>query len=143
MQSDPGMGNSFVRSGSTSGEAMRETGGGEEEDQLMGELGGRGLESRKAEAKMSTVQLKATIGSSETLESWIYASFTAVSVYSDEFLVGVTRLAQVEDDGSTSVSLAPEIGKAGSEPADFGAYIEVGSSSDLTTTSGGIPTSSS
>jgi hypothetical protein len=47
---------------------MRETGGGEEEGQIMGELGGRGPESRKAEAKMSVVQSEATIALSETLE---------------------------------------------------------------------------
>jgi hypothetical protein len=121
---------------------MRETGEGEE-GQIMGELGGRGLESRKAEAKMSMVQSEATIASSETLESSIYASFTALSVYSDELLVEATRSAQVEEDRSTSVSPAPEFGKAGSELVDSGAYIEVGSSSDLTITSGGIPTSSS
>lgn len=143
MQSDPGMVESFMRSGSTSGEVMREVGGGEEEGQIMGELGGRGLESRQAEAKMSMVQSEATVASSETLESWIYASFRAVSVYSDEFLAEVTRSAQVEEDRSTSVSPVPEFGRAGSEPADSGANIEVGSSSDLTTTSGGIPTSSS
>jgi hypothetical protein len=143
MQSDPRMVNSLMRSGSTSGEDMRETGGSEEEGQIMGELGGRGLESRKAEAEMSMVQSEATIISSETLASWIYASFTAVSVYSDEFLMEVTRSAQVEEDRSTSVSPAPEFKKAGSEPADSGAYVEVGSSSNLTTTSGGIPTSNS
>jgi hypothetical protein len=130
---------------------MRETGGSEEEGQIMGELGGRGLVSRKAEAEMSMVQSEATIISSETLASWIYASFTAVSVYSDEFLVQVTRTesAQVEEDRSTSVSPVPEFGKTGSsEPAEFsraGAFIEVGSCSNLTTrtTRGGIPTSSS
>lgn len=45
MQSDPGAVDSFRRSGSTPGEAMRETGGREEEGQISGELGGRGLES--------------------------------------------------------------------------------------------------
>ena len=134
---------SFMSSGSTSGEDMRETGGSEEEGQIMGELGGKGLEPRKPEAKMSMVQSEATTTSSETLESWIYASFTAVSVYSNGFLVEVTRSAQVEEDGSTSVSPAPEFGKAGSEPADTGARIEIRGSSNLTTTSGGIPTSSS
>jgi hypothetical protein len=143
MQSDPGNVDSFIRSESTSEEAMRETGEGEEEGQIMGELGGRGLESRKAEAKMSMVQSEATIASSETLESSIYTSFTAVSVYSDGLLVEATKSAQVEEDRSTSVSPAPEFGKAGSELADSGAYIEVGSSSDLTITSGGIPASSS
>lgn len=135
---------SFMRSRSPSdGEAMQETGGSEEEGQIIGELGGRGLEPRKAEAEISTVQSEATIASSETLESWIYASFTAVCMQSDEFLVEVTRSAQVEEDRSTSVSPAPESRKAGSEPADSGACIEVGGSSNLTTTSGGIPTSSS
>jgi hypothetical protein len=109
----------------------------------MGELGGRGLESRGAGAKISMVQSEATITSSKALESWIYASFTALSVYSDKFLVEVTRSAQVEEDRSTSVSPAPECDKAGSELADRGAYIEEGCSSDLTTTSGGVPTSSS
>ena len=142
MQSDPGMVDSFMRSGLTSGEAMRETGEGEEEGQIMGELGGRGLESRRDEAKMS-VESEATIAFSETLESWIYASFTAVSVSSDEFFVDTTRSAQVDEDKSTSVSPAPEFGSAGSEPADSGAFIELGSSSDLTIRSGGVPISSS
>ena len=140
-QSDPGMVDSFMRSGSTSVEAMREVGGSEEEGQIMGELGGRGLEPRTAEAEMSMVQL---ITSSGTLESWIYASFTAISVHSDKFLVKGARSAQVEEeDRFTSVSPAPEFGKAGSEPADPDTYKEAGSSSDLTITSGGIPTSSS
>jgi hypothetical protein len=39
------------------------------------------------------VQSEATITSFETLELWIYA-FTGVSMYSDEFWVKVTRLAQ-------------------------------------------------
>ena len=69
MQSDPGMDDTFMRSGSTSGEDMRKTGGSEEEGQIMGELGGRGLELRKAEAEMSMVQSEATIISSETLAS--------------------------------------------------------------------------
>ena len=64
-------------------------------------------------------------------------------MYSDEFLVKATRSAQVEEDRSTIVSPAPEFGKAGSEPVDSGAYIEVSSSSNLRTTSGGIPTPSS
>ena len=122
---------------------MRETGGSDEEGQIMGELGGRGLESRKAEARMSIVQSEATIASSEILESWIYASFTAVSVCSDKVLVEVARSAQVDEDRSTNVSPAPEFLEVGSELADSGALIEVGSSSDLTTTRGGIPTSSS
>ena len=50
---------------------MRVTGGGEEEGKIMGELGGRGLESRRDEAKMSEsmVESEATIAFSETLES--------------------------------------------------------------------------
>ena len=53
------------------GETMRVTGGGEEEGKIMGELGGRGLESRRDEAKMSEsmVESEATIAFSETLES--------------------------------------------------------------------------
>ena len=80
MQSDPDIVDSFMRSGSTSGETLRETGGSEEEGLIMGELGGRGLESRKSEAEMSMVQSEATITPSETLESWIYASFSAETV---------------------------------------------------------------
>ena len=60
----------------------------------MGELAGRGLVSRKVEAEVSTMmqsEATSTIISSEILASWIYAPFTAVSVYSDEFLVQVTR----------------------------------------------------
>ena len=67
-------------------------------------------------------------------------------MYSDDFLLDeVTRSAQVEEDRSTRVSPALEFEKAVivSELADSGAYLEVGSSSDLMTTSGGIPTSSS
>ena len=149
MQSDPGIVDFFMWSGSTSGEDMRETGGSEEEGQIMGELGGRGLVSRKVEAEVSTMtQSEAMIISSEILASWIYAPFTSVSVYSDEFLLQMTRSesAQVEEDRSTSVSPLPEFGKTtgSSEPAESSgtsAFIEVGSTSDLTTTRGGIPTS--
>ena len=68
-----------------------------------------------------------------------------MSVCLGEFLVEATRSdsAQVDEDRSTSVSPAPEFGRAGSELADSGAYIALGSSSDLTITSGGVPTSSS
>ena len=56
----------------------------------------------------------------------------------------MTGSTQAEEGRCTSVSPDPELGKAGSEPADSGACIDVGSSSDLRTTiRGGIPTSSS
>ena len=76
MQSDPGIVDFSMRSGSTSGEDMREEGGSEEEGQTMGELAGRGLVSRKVEAVVSTMmQSEATIISSEILASWIICAF--------------------------------------------------------------------
>jgi hypothetical protein len=119
---------------------MRKIGGSGEEDQIPGELGGRGLGSRKAGAEMSMVEPEARIMFSETLESRIYASFTGVSVYSDKPL---SESAEVEDDRPTSVSPASEFGSPGSESVDSGGHTDVGSSSDLMITSGGIPTSRS
>ena len=130
---DPGAVGSFKRSESASGEAMRETGG-REEGQILGELGGKGLESRKAGAETSMVESEATILSLKASESWIYALVTGVSVYFEELFFEATRSTHVEDDRSTNVAPAPE---SASEPVD---PVDV---SNLTTTSGGVPTSNS
>ena len=81
MQSDPGIVDSFIRSGSTSGEDMRWES--EEEGRTMGELAGRGLVSRKVETEVSTMmQSEATIISSEILASWnICAFYSRVRVF--------------------------------------------------------------
>jgi len=130
---------SFERSRSSSGEAMREVGGSEEEGQILGELG-IGLESQKAGAGVSS---EATVTSSETLESWIYAPFIGVRSSPGEFVFQAIRSTQVEDDKSTNSSPDPEFGKVESEPAASGACVGIDSSSNLISTSGGIPTSSS
>jgi len=120
---------------------MREVGGSEEEGQILGELG-IGLESQKAGAGISKVSSEATVTSSETLESWIYAPFSVHST-PDEFSFQAIRSTQVEDDKSTNSSPDPEFGKVESEPAASGACVGIDSSSNLISTSGGIPTSSS